>query len=161
MEKISRILPASSRFTVADGADNLPARPGSPQFGRDVGSNSIHDRVTKSSLAGSSQADFQTYKEPRNATKTRIAEDIAKRFFIERDQDVKLKAEQSAQETVREPDSQFVVLPIMLVPSDKLGAAPSVGISELPDSGVREISSPMETAEYSMTESDQMFDQEA
>lgn len=51
MDKISGILPASARTSVAEIASSQPARPGAQMTGRPEGRNSLGDRVTLSKLA--------------------------------------------------------------------------------------------------------------
>jgi hypothetical protein len=56
MEKISGIIPASPRTSVADTAAAQPARPGAPLMGRPMGKNSLGDRITLSKAAAELRA---------------------------------------------------------------------------------------------------------
>ncbi|MGE0631508.1 MAG: hypothetical protein AB7O96_03825 [Pseudobdellovibrionaceae bacterium] len=116
MEKISRILPSSNRFKISDDSDNFPGRPGAQMLGREVGANDIRDRVTRSSAAAGKMGfeEFSPYKEPKEAARTRIAEDIAKRFFIEKD----MVTPRMEPETIEaESSPNILVLPVMVIPS--------------------------------------------
>lgn len=82
MEKISSVLPSSKRVAAVDMTEAPPVRPGTPTFGRAEGTSSIRDRVTRSSLTKSNDLmGLQTYKSPKELARTKIAEDIAGKFF--------------------------------------------------------------------------------
>lgn len=89
MEKISGILPASARTRVADVAAAQPARPGAPEFGRPMGKNSLGDRVTlskkieemKQSGALPEPEASPVYKNPAEAKKLKVVEDLNQKFF--------------------------------------------------------------------------------
>ncbi len=86
MEKISGILPSSARVTNVDLKNEMPARPGSPLFGRVEGRVTARDKYSKA--AAHNRLDVQTlnshnrYQNPKDASKVRIAEKMANDFFM-------------------------------------------------------------------------------
>ena len=90
MDKISGILPASARTSVADISSAQPARPGAPALGRPMGRNSLGDRVTLSKqleemrMTGQMQEEAPvTYKNPAEAKKIKVVDDLNKKFFTD------------------------------------------------------------------------------
>ncbi|HEX7672762.1 MAG TPA: hypothetical protein VF412_01255 [Bdellovibrio sp.] len=102
MDKISGILPASARTSVADIASSQPARPGAQLTGRPEGRNSLGDRITLSkaaqklkaaSLAESNEAQgaeptptptptpAATYRNTPENSKKQVIDDLNKKFF--------------------------------------------------------------------------------
>lgn len=89
MEKISGILPASPRTQVADISVAQPARPGALALGRPMGKNSLGDRVTLSKKMEELKQTGQfpepepspVYKNPAEAKKLKVIEDLNKKFF--------------------------------------------------------------------------------
>lgn len=82
MEKLSSILPSSSRVTSVDLDESPPARPGAPLFGRKMGVNSVRDRVSLSSQA-KEMAASQTLlgKNPKEASRAKAIGELNRRFF--------------------------------------------------------------------------------
>lgn len=89
MEKISGILPASPRTKVAEISSAQPARPGAPALGRPMGRNSLGDRVTlskelermKETGVLPEPANPATYKNPAEANKLKIIDELNAKFF--------------------------------------------------------------------------------
>lgn len=89
MEKISGILPASPRTKVAEISSAQPARPGAPAFGRPMGRNSLGDRITlskelermKETGVIPEPPTAVTYKNPAEASKLKIIDDLNAKFF--------------------------------------------------------------------------------
>ncbi len=89
MEKISGILPASPRTKVAEVSSAQPARPGAPAFGRPMGRNSLGDRITlskelermKETGVIPEPATPATYKNPAEANKLKIIDELNAKFF--------------------------------------------------------------------------------
>lgn len=82
MEKLSSILPSSSRITSVDIDESPPARPGSPSFGRKMGVNSVRDRVSLSPQA-KEMAASQTLlgKNPKEISQAKAIGELNRRFF--------------------------------------------------------------------------------
>jgi hypothetical protein len=82
MDKLSSILGSSPRVKSVDLSDAHPVRPGTPSFGRPVGTTSIRDRFTVSDSAKDralqDTVGFRNQKEDRQ---TKIAENVTKKFF--------------------------------------------------------------------------------
>ena len=89
MEKLSSIIPKNSRVSSVDLASAPPVRPGAISFGQKEGSSEIRDRVTKSALSKTKVLEsLQTYRNPREAARAKIAEDVSRRFFSSRQSEV-------------------------------------------------------------------------
>ncbi|MGZ3770523.1 MAG: hypothetical protein ACXVCP_10340 [Bdellovibrio sp.] len=89
MDKISGIIPASARTSVADVSVAQPARPGALALGRPEGKNSLGDRITLSKKMEELKQTGQlpepeespVYKNPAEAKKLKVIEDLNKKFF--------------------------------------------------------------------------------
>lgn len=82
MEKISGILAASPRVKSVDLSEAHPVRPGTPSFGRPVGTTSSRDRFTLSEQAKERAfEDTLGGRNPKEAQQARIAEDVTRKFF--------------------------------------------------------------------------------
>lgn len=93
MEKISGILPTSSRIQAIDTSKSQPARPGAPTLGRSEGKNSLgaakavfskeaEMAALKAEIDGvPSTPAAKLYKKPTEADHAKIAEDVSRRFF--------------------------------------------------------------------------------
>lgn len=89
MEKISGIIPASPRTSVADVSVAQPARPGALALGRPMGKNSLGDRITLSKQMEELKQTGQipepeaapVYRNPAEAKKLKVIEDLNKKFF--------------------------------------------------------------------------------
>ena len=82
MQKISGILPGSSRVTSVDLKSSRPVRPGVPGFGAPEGDSSLRDQVTRSSI---SMVDPNSIEVPRWRSKedanSEIVQTITDQFF--------------------------------------------------------------------------------
>jgi len=82
MDKISSILPGNPRVQSVDLDDAPPARPGAPSFGRKAGRNTINDRVTLSQKAKDMAAQETVMKkDPKEVSRTKMVEELNRRFF--------------------------------------------------------------------------------
>lgn len=82
MEKLSSILPSSSRVASVDLDEAPPARPGAPAFGRKVGRNTVSDRVTLSKQAKEMAAqDTLMGKNPKEVARSKMVDEVNKKFF--------------------------------------------------------------------------------
>lgn len=91
MEKISHILPASSRVTAVDLTNAQPVRPGAPNFTHPMASPRmpLEDRVSLSQQALESHASGQvpqreaplTYKNSAESAKQKMIEKLSQDFF--------------------------------------------------------------------------------
>ena len=88
MEKISSILPTSARVKSVDLEDSHPIRPGTPTFGRRVGSTSSQRVQDKVSISEKAKELLQTEtiagKNSKEDKGAKIADDITKKFFMTR-----------------------------------------------------------------------------
>lgn len=115
MQKISGILPASARTSVADVSVAQPARPGAPIFGRPQGKNSLGDRITLSkeaakfleasnSLGPASpevSAKAVGYKDTPENAKLKVIDDLNKKFFSKPTDLAKEGQDSLAEETLK------------------------------------------------------------
>lgn len=114
MDKLSSILPTSPRVQAVDMSDAQPVRPGTPTFGRPVGSNVVKDR-----LSVSQQAKDMAFKEtlagmnPRDAKGAKIADDMYKKFFDQKVNDG-FKTKAGSEETQERQFEMEEELPINL-----------------------------------------------
>lgn len=93
LDKISGILPSNSRLKSVDMKGAHPVRPGVPTYGNPTGStSSIRDRISISAQNG--EGDSVTYRNPREAYHSQIAEQMSKKFFDTR---LKPTAEESSE----------------------------------------------------------------
>lgn len=114
MQKISGILPASARTSVADISVAQPARPGAPTLGRPEGKNSLGDRITLSKEAekflesgaiATADRPLATYKDTPENNKLKIIDDLNKKFFS-RPTDLAKEGEDTlAEETIKRYES--------------------------------------------------------
>lgn len=82
MDKISSILPSSSRVKSVDLSEAPPVRPGAPANGRAEGRNSIRDRFTLSEQAKDlALKDTLTYKNPKESMRAKMVEQLGNKFF--------------------------------------------------------------------------------
>lgn len=98
MEKISNIIKSNARTRAVDVSQSQPVRPGAPAWGRPEGKvtksedlgEAIQDRISLSdSVLGKETAkDSGTYKPSVSAKQSRIAEDMANKFFTKRIQEI-------------------------------------------------------------------------
>ncbi len=108
MDKLSGILPASARTQVADVSVSQPARPGAPALGRPMGKNSLGDRVTLSKKmeelrqTGQMPAldDSPVYKNPAEAKKLKVIEDLNAKFFANNPKNVAREGDLAQSEEV-------------------------------------------------------------
>jgi hypothetical protein len=125
MDKLSSILGTSPRVKSVDLTDAHPVRPGTPAFGRPVGTTSIRDRFTVSEnakdLALQDTLGFKNTKESRQA---KIAEDVTKKFFETRlqqkEQSMALPEDLSTEMSSQQVRSQEIADIGPLAPSDGL-----------------------------------------
>lgn len=95
MEKISGIVAASPRTQKVDVSNSQPARPGAPMTGRPEGKNSLGDRISlskeaeklkneKQNLESSAveKPEAKTYKNTSENNKSKIIDDLNRRFFM-------------------------------------------------------------------------------
>ncbi len=96
MEKISSILPANARVQSVDLDEAPPARPGAPTFGRKAGRNTINDRITLSAKAKEMAAqDTLMARNPKEASRSKMVEELNRRFFETRLQKPEKESPQS------------------------------------------------------------------
>lgn len=90
MEKISGILPANARTRSVDNSRTQPVRPGAPSLGRPMGRVTqapvnvptvIEDRINFSTAEKAMAAQPTTYKNRVEAARSKIVDDLAKKFF--------------------------------------------------------------------------------
>lgn len=82
MDKLSSILPSSSRITSVDLEEAPPTRPGSPTFGQKVGVNSVRDRVSLSPLAKEMAAkETLLGKDSKEVSRAKAVGEINRKFF--------------------------------------------------------------------------------
>ncbi len=85
MQKISGILPGSSRVTSVDLKSSRPVRPGVPGFGAPQGESNLRDQVTRSQLT---MQDPNSIEVPRwrskEDTNAEIARSLSDQFFRRR-----------------------------------------------------------------------------
>lgn len=82
MEKISSILPGNPRVHSVDLEEAPPARPGAPAFGRKPGRNTVSDRITLSAKAKEMAAqDTMMVKNPKELSRSKMVEELNRRFF--------------------------------------------------------------------------------
>ena len=82
MEKLSSILPSTGRVTSVDLEEAPPARPGSPTFGRKVGTNTVRDRVSLSPQAKEMAAkETLLGKNPKEVSRAKAVGEINRKFF--------------------------------------------------------------------------------
>jgi hypothetical protein len=113
MEKISGILPSSSRIKSVDLTDSPPARPGAPANGRKVGRNSVADRITLSERAKEMAAqDTMMVKNPKETSRAKMVEEINRNFFETRLKPVYSEPPKSEQveDAVEEAATEFAPL---------------------------------------------------
>ncbi len=77
MDKISRILPSSSRVTSVDMRDAHAVRPGAPLFGRPSGRSALAQQIR----APHFQPEDITYSNPVDQRNSSIVQDLAEKFF--------------------------------------------------------------------------------
>lgn len=96
MDKISSILPGNARVQSVDLDEAPPARPGAPSFGRKAGRNTVSDRVTLSQKAKEMAAkDTLMVRNPKEASRSKMVEELNRRFFETRLQKPEKEAPQS------------------------------------------------------------------
>lgn len=101
MEKLSSILAASPRVKSVDMSDAKPTRPGAPNYGGPVGTTSVGDRVTLSNRARDlAIKDSIGGRNPREAVKARIAENVTRDFFETRLKPVAKEVDTSMSEDI-------------------------------------------------------------
>jgi hypothetical protein len=114
MQKISGILPASARTSVAEISVAQPARPGAPALGRPIGKNSLGDRITLSKEAEKflesgamalPERPLGTYKDTPENNKLKIIDDLNKKFFSKPTDLAKEGEDTLAEETIKRYDS--------------------------------------------------------
>ncbi len=114
MQKISGILPASARTSVAEISVAQPARPGAPALGRPMGKNSLGDRITLSKEAEKflesgamalPERPLATYKDTPENNKLKIIDDLNKKFFSKPTDLAKEGEDTLAEETIKRYDS--------------------------------------------------------
>lgn len=134
MDKISRILPNSSRTSSVDFAKERPVRPGTPGFGRPDGRADIRDRVTLSSIAkASAPQELSTYRNTRDSQRAAVVERIANDFF-----NTKAAAAPPPEPIIAEPTYEPSI-----TPSDE-------GV-ESEETSLQELLQPLEESEVGMT----------
>ena len=108
MEKLSSILATSPRVRAVDLADAHPVRPGTPTFGRPVGTT-LRDRVSVSQDAKDMAfAETLAAVNPRNSKSGKVADEAYKKFF-----DQKMRADEikgragAASELTQERESEI------------------------------------------------------
>ncbi len=90
MDKISRILPGSPRVTTADLRGSGVARPGSPGFGRPMGTSALAAKpeVDVSVTAGQELSNLRAQREPNRIPtkddKADIVQRMADNFFMKK-----------------------------------------------------------------------------
>ena len=100
MDKISGIVPASSRVQGVTLKDSQPLRPGVPTFGRPVGVSSLADgkQLTTAEKAVAAHNDLMS-RRSGDAHKPQIITDMADKFFM--------KNESQAGEPIRDVDINY------------------------------------------------------
>jgi hypothetical protein len=89
MEKISGILPKNPRVTSVDMENSQTVRPGAPNFGQRPGRSDIRDRVSVSGIKKTEDLEsLKTYKAPKEQARAKIAEEMARKFFMDHDRPV-------------------------------------------------------------------------
>lgn len=81
MEKLSSILPTSSRVASVDLDEAPPARPGAPTFGRKEGISTVRDRVTLQEGIKNASAETLYGRNPKDAAHAKMVEDLSRKFF--------------------------------------------------------------------------------
>lgn len=94
MEKISGILPGSSRVTAVDLKEAGPVRPGTPSFGRPQGVSSLKE-VSRDSIFPTSQKAINSHNElndwrSKDAKLAAVAAELSDRFFIRNQKEAEL-----------------------------------------------------------------------
>ena len=106
MEKISRILPPNPRTKTMDVSRSQPGRPGAPSLGRPqidfVRPQDVGDQFSLSTAERAVDAQTPLYKNTKENARTRIVDELAKKFFeanpksVARDSDL-TRAEETVQ----------------------------------------------------------------
>ncbi len=106
MEKISNILPKNARIASADLKDAQALRPGAVGLAGQPMGERVRDRVTRSAIDRVKDLELQkTYqKNQKEAARVKIADDIAKRFFIENARSAIPGVDQTKALSVPEPE---------------------------------------------------------
>lgn len=81
MEKLSSILPTSSRVSSVDLDEAPPARPGAPTFGRKEGISTVHDRVSLQEGLKNASAETLYGRNPKDAAHAKLVADLSRKFF--------------------------------------------------------------------------------
>ena len=83
MEKISSILPSNARVKSVDMAAANPIRPGTPAYGRPVGTTaSERDRITVSETARElASRESVASQNPKETAKAKVVEQMTRNFF--------------------------------------------------------------------------------
>ncbi len=85
MEKISGILPSSSRVSSVDMRDAAPIRPGTPSFGRPEGVSSLRDAKIGETAARASKINQDRLDwKSKDINQAAMAREISESFFINR-----------------------------------------------------------------------------
>lgn len=84
MNKISSILPSSSRVTAVDMQDAHPIRPGTPSFGRPVGVSHGRDHISRSSIDAQLMNESLSMRQRGDLEKAKLVQDISAGFFMKR-----------------------------------------------------------------------------
>ncbi len=88
MEKISSIIPSSSRVTSVDMKESSPVRAGTPGFGR-AEAQAGRERESKDTVKASSEAQTEMHDwRAKDAKHAAIAKDMADKFFSKNKVDV-------------------------------------------------------------------------
>lgn len=88
MDKLSSIIPSTSRVTSVNLDEAPPARPGAPTFGRKEGVSTVRDRVSLQNSLREASADTMYGRNPQEAAKAKIVDNITQKFFNTRLTDV-------------------------------------------------------------------------
>lgn len=85
MEKISGILPSSSRVSSVDMKDAAPIRPGTPSFGRPEGVSSLRDAKIGETAARAAKINQDRLDwKSKDLNQAALAREISESFFINR-----------------------------------------------------------------------------
>lgn len=85
MEKISGILPSSSRVSSVDMRDAAPIRPGTPSFGRPEGVSSLRDAKIGETAARAAKINQDRLDwKSKDLNQAAMAREISESFFINR-----------------------------------------------------------------------------
>ncbi len=114
MEKISGILPSSSRVSSVDMRDAAPIRPGTPSFGRPEGVSSLRDaKVGETAARASRLSQDRLDWKSKDSNQAAIARDISDSFFINRKANA---MKESASQVADSPESNALSpLPVALL----------------------------------------------